>query len=158
MIQRSACQSGRAVLWNDSPTWRAYLIQMNQMTGHRNHPRGMTLLEMTVVIAVLLTLIVILFWGARAWKRSSDRSTNIVNIRNVQYAVRGLQYAHNLAEGDALLKSAIIPSYINEPEPPSAGLVYTYGTEVPPVGVLYLTVGGPSAPEFAPAAGSTDFW
>ena len=50
---------------------------------------GMTLLELTVVILVLLSLISILFIGARAWKKGSDRSANILNIRNVQQAVRG---------------------------------------------------------------------
>ena len=50
---------------------------------------GMTLLELTVVILVLLSLISILFIGARAWKKGSDRSANIMNIRNVQQAVRG---------------------------------------------------------------------
>ena len=41
---------------------------------------GMTLLELTVVILVLLSLISILFVGARAWKKGSDRSANIMNI------------------------------------------------------------------------------
>ena len=49
---------------------------------------GMTLLELTVVILVLLSLISILFIGARAWKKGSDRAANILNIRNVQQAVR----------------------------------------------------------------------
>lgn len=35
---------------------------------------AMTLLELTVVIMVLLSLISILFIGARAWKRGSDRT------------------------------------------------------------------------------------
>ena len=50
---------------------------------------GMTLLELTVVILVLLSLISILFIGARAWKKGSDRAGCIMNIRNVQQAVRG---------------------------------------------------------------------
>ena len=35
---------------------------------------GMTLIELTVVILVLLSLISILFVGARAWKKGSDRA------------------------------------------------------------------------------------
>ena len=50
---------------------------------------GMTLLELTVVILVLLSLISILFIGARAWKKGSDRAGCILNIRNAQQAVRG---------------------------------------------------------------------
>ncbi len=49
---------------------------------------GMTLLELTVVILVLLSLISILFIGARAWKKGSDRAASILQIRNVQQAVR----------------------------------------------------------------------
>ena len=48
--------------------------------------RGMTLLELTVVILVLLSLISILFIGARAWKKGSDRAGCIMQIRNVQLA------------------------------------------------------------------------
>jgi prepilin-type N-terminal cleavage/methylation domain-containing protein len=43
---------------------------------------GMTLLELTIVILVLLTLVSILFIGARAWKKGSDRAANIMNLRN----------------------------------------------------------------------------
>lgn len=50
--------------------------------------RGMTLIELTVIILVLLSLITILFVGAGAWKRGSDRAGCIMNIRTVQVAVR----------------------------------------------------------------------
>jgi type II secretory pathway pseudopilin PulG len=58
---------------------------------------GLTLLEMTVVIAVLLSLITSLFIGANAWKRGSDRSTCLLNQRNIQLAVRSYQnlYGYN---------------------------------------------------------------
>ena len=58
---------------------------------------GMTLLELTVVILVLLSLISILFIGARAWKKGSDRAGCILNIRNVQQAVRGYINMHDNA-------------------------------------------------------------
>jgi len=54
----------------------------------------MTLLELTVVILVLLSLISILFVGARAWKKGSDRAGCIINIRNTQQAVRGFLNMH----------------------------------------------------------------
>jgi len=50
---------------------------------------GMTLLELTVVILVLLSLISILFVGARQWKKGSDRAGCIMLQRNIQQAVRG---------------------------------------------------------------------
>lgn len=54
-------------------------------------PRGLTLLELTIVIAVLLSLVSILFVGARAWKRGGDRACCILTIRNVQVATRSYQ-------------------------------------------------------------------
>ncbi len=53
--------------------------------------RGLTLLELTVVIAALLALITVLFVGARAWKRGSDRTCCILKLRNVQVATRSYQ-------------------------------------------------------------------
>ncbi len=60
-------------------------------------PRGLTLLELTIVIAVLLSLVSILFVGARAWKRASDRACCVLTIRNVQVATRSYQnlYGYN---------------------------------------------------------------
>ena len=58
-------------------------------TQNMKSKSGMTLLELTVVILVLLSLISILFIGARAWKKGSDRAGCILNIRNTQQAVRG---------------------------------------------------------------------
>lgn len=119
---------------------------------------GMTLLELTVVILVLLSLISILFIGARAWKKGSDRSANILNIRNVQQAVRGHQNMRQLLAGDALLKAAIIPDYLKDPAIPATGLTYAFGTVVPATGILYLTVTGTDAAEYAPTAGSFSDW
>ena len=48
----------------------------------------MTLIEITVVILVLLTLISVLFIGASAYKKGADRAACILNIRNVHQAVR----------------------------------------------------------------------
>jgi len=62
---------------------------------------GVTLIELTVVIVVLLTLIGVLFIGANIYKRGSDRTACILNIRNIQLAVRANQNLQNLAENDA---------------------------------------------------------
>jgi prepilin-type N-terminal cleavage/methylation domain-containing protein len=68
---------------------------------------GMTLLELTVVILVLLSLISILFIGARAWKKGSDRSANIMNIRNTQQAMRGHQNMKELNVGGAFTQTTL---------------------------------------------------
>ncbi|BCX49123.1 hypothetical protein HAHE_30310 [Haloferula helveola] len=71
-----------------------------KLTKNTKRAKGMTLLELTVVILVLLSLITILFIGARAWKKGSDRAGCIMNIRNVQQAARSYQNMYNLAIGD----------------------------------------------------------
>ncbi len=53
--------------------------------------RGLSLLELTVVIATMLGLISVLFFGARAWKRGSDRTACILTLRSVQAATRSYQ-------------------------------------------------------------------
>jgi type II secretory pathway pseudopilin PulG len=59
--------------------------------------RGMTLLELTLIVSVLLLLITIAFIGSRAWKRGSDRAVCILTLRNVQTAARSYQnlYGYN---------------------------------------------------------------
>jgi type II secretory pathway pseudopilin PulG len=109
-----------------------------------NRKAGLTLLELTVVILVLLSLIAILFVGARAWKRGADRSANILNIRNVQNAVRGHQNMYNLNIGDTLASTAIVSAdgstgYLKTPRPPAGLAAYTYGAAVPALGTLYVT-------------------
>lgn len=59
--------------------------------------RGLSFLELTVVLAILLALISILFIGARAWRRDSDRSCCVLTLRNLQVAARSYQnmYGYN---------------------------------------------------------------
>lgn len=90
---------------------------------------GMTLLELTVVILVLLSLISILFVGARAWKKGSDRSANIMNIRNCQQAMRGEQNMKQLNPGDAFAQSDL-EEYIKFPQDIGTIVTYTAGTVV----------------------------
>ena len=89
---------------------------------------GMTLLELTVVILVLLSLISILFIGARAWKKGSDRSANILNIRNTQQAMRGHQNTKELKTGDGFATADLV-AYMKLPGPIGDNdVTYTPGT------------------------------
>jgi prepilin-type N-terminal cleavage/methylation domain-containing protein len=106
---------------------------------------GMTLLELTVVILVLLSLISILFVGARAWKKGSDRSANIMNVRNAQQALRGHQNTRGFIATDTIVQTDIIGAtgYIKKQRVPVTAtgipLEYTYGTTYGEPGIIYVT-------------------
>ena len=109
---------------------------------------GMTLLELTVVILVLLSLISILFIGAQAWKRGSDRTLCIMNIQNVQKGVRSFSnlygYAPNQSVAGLQMRVVGLGKFVEKtPACPTSG-TYTYGQTfgadiIPPVGELYLS-------------------
>ena len=107
---------------------------------------GMTLIELTVVILVLLSLITTLFIGARAWKRGSDRAGCIMNQRKLQQAVRSYANLSAFNPGQNIapinLQSALIGigQFVETtPECPGAG-AYTFGGNViPTTGTLYMT-------------------
>ncbi len=85
----------------------------------------MTLLELTVVILVLLTLISVLFIGARAWKDGADRSNCILNIRNFQVAVRSYANMKQVEDGTDILIGEIVGAnkFMDElPTCPGGGL------------------------------------
>ena len=59
--------------------------------------RGTTLIELSVVIAVLLLLVGVLFIGVTAWKTSANTAACIINLASVQKAARGYQNMNGLA-------------------------------------------------------------
>ncbi|MEP4076188.1 type II secretion system protein [Haloferula sp.] len=125
------------------------------MKNHaRKQPKGMTLLELTVVILVLLALIGTLFSGARAWVRGSDKASCVMNIRKVQQAVRSYQNLNGLADGAALnVTSDLIGSgnFIETVSICPAGGTYTYGTTIPTLGTLVLSCSLETTEEHIPA-------
>ena len=102
---------------------------------------GMTLIEITVVILVLLTLIAVLFIGANIYKKGADRAACILNIRNIHQAVRADQNLENRNSGDAIVgtilgvanSGAYFETVITCP---SAGGAYTVATVYPPIGTV----------------------
>ncbi|MEP4077878.1 type II secretion system protein [Haloferula sp.] len=119
---------------------------------------GVTLLELSVVIVVLLSLSALLMVGAHAWRRGSDRAACVINIRNVQTSVRSYQnlygynpgtmpYADNGTQSIAkhLYRKGYITDRLNESltgdrECPGGGSYDIPQEEVfPPVGKLYLS-------------------
>lgn len=131
--------------------------------------KGMTLLELTVVILVLLSLISILFIGARAWKKGSDRAGCILNIRNVQQAIRSYGNMQGLNPGDAILDGAGAPTTAaavlvgagsfmeNTPTCPGAGTYAGMDSgAIPDVGTVMLTCDFADGPAHAPS--NTQDW
>jgi prepilin-type N-terminal cleavage/methylation domain-containing protein len=126
------------------------MIRLNHPTNagrflppRRLRIRGMTLIELSVVILVLLSLITILFLGARAWKHSADRIFCLMNIRNVQIGVRSYSNLYGLNPGTNApgLQAEIIGigRFVETtPVCPSGG-TYSYGDDsIPLIGTLYM--------------------
>lgn len=114
---------------------------MKTQPAIKHTEKGMTLLEMTVVILVLLMLVGILFSGASAWKRGSDRSGCVLNIRNAQNAVRAYQNTRQVSDGALIDMTAEIlgPGKFLEtiPRCPSSG-VYSSLDHIPFLGELAM--------------------
>ena len=107
-----------------------------------NKQAGLTLIEVTLVIAVLLGLISVLFIGVSAYKEGSNRAKCILNISNVQKAVRSYQNLYELSPGGTLASTTIIGTgkmLETSPVCSSTGGAYTYLSVVPAVGTAYVT-------------------
>jgi type II secretory pathway pseudopilin PulG len=114
---------------------------------------GLTLIEITLVIAVLLGLISVLFIGVGAYKKGADRAKCILNIATVQKAVRSYQNLYELEIADPLVTADIAGAgkmIETVPACPSTG-TYAFGTVVPAAGVAYLTC---SIADHVPAGGT----
>ena len=113
---------------------------------------GMTLIEITVVILVLLTLIAVLFIGANIYKKGADRAACILNLRNIQQAVRADQNLKGESAGgdsnDGTNTGVAFSTYMvgagsyfeTTPDCPSTGTIYALtATKYPIIGALAAT-------------------
>lgn len=133
--------------------------KVRRPSGHRGIS-GMTLLELTVVISVLILLVSVLFFGATAWKRGTDRAVCIINIQNVQKAVRSYSNLNGYAPGVIVpnLKTQVIGvgRFLGAtPVCPGKG-IYSFGTTagsdlIPPIGELYMKCSLPLTEQHEPA-------
>jgi type II secretory pathway pseudopilin PulG len=117
---------------------------------------GMAHKEVLIVILVLLNAVVILFSLTVKWRKDSDRSANILNIRNCQQAMRGCQGCNCLNAGDpfpSTSKKRGLLDYLAPPVLPSAiGKAYQFTEKVTPSAKVpydnsldHLYVCGPSS-------------
>lgn len=66
-------------------------IMTNNLPPRVVRHRGLTILELTVVVIILLAIVSIMFVATRSWLRGSDRAACVLTLRNVQVATRSYQ-------------------------------------------------------------------
>lgn len=106
----------------------------------KKQDRGFTLIELTVVIAVLLGLISILVIGIQAYLEGQRRASCILNINNSQKALRSYTNLNELSVGDSVTglgtmdaSNPLITSglLVVAPTCPSKGTYTTTGDTIP---------------------------
>ncbi len=118
---------------------------MQRNTNSRKSILGLTLIEVTLVVALLLGLISVTFIGVKTYKEGADRAKCLVTSASVQKAMRSYQNMYELEEGDSLLDSSLIgPGKMFEvkPECPRYG-GYVWNMVVPGIGTPYIDCADP---------------
>ena len=102
--------------------------------------RGTTLIELSVVIAVILLLVGVLFIGVTAWKNGANAAACVVNLATIQKAVRGYQNMNQVAVGGACtMANLITQQYFGAAPACPGGGVYAYTGTIPGPGTPYAT-------------------
>jgi type II secretory pathway pseudopilin PulG len=114
------------------------IIKINR----RARQSGTTLVELSVVIAVILLLVGVLFVGVNAWRQGANKAACLLNIATVQKAVRAYENTNLKTEGvDGLAWANIVGTGLYfgaQPTCPSGG-TYTLATTIPTTGTAALT-------------------
>ena len=107
----------------------------------RSRRSGFTLIEISLVIALLLGLIAVAFIGIGSYRKGSDKAKCKMQLAAVQKAVRGHANMTNLPNAAPLPSAAVFGAgLLMETEPacptaPTGG--YTWAAVVPAVGTPY---------------------
>ena len=104
---------------------------------------GMTLIEVTLVMATLLGIISVTFVGTMSYKEGANRAMCIQNVASVQKAMRCYCHFHELEPGRPMadLKKRIMSDaefFQAEPDCPSHGSYVYHPDSVPGVGTLFM--------------------
>jgi hypothetical protein len=129
----------------------------SQLSPRSLRHRGLTIVEITIVITLLLLLISILFVGSIAWKKGGDRAGCLLTLRNTQLATRSYQNLYGYRSGarpytengtrdiaQHLLKRGYIASHLfheiqGSAPCPSGGYYSRHEPDTfPPQGELYI--------------------
>lgn len=114
-------------------------MKITNPRSRRFSPKGMTLIEISLVIALLLGLIAVVFLGIGSYRKGSDKAKCKMQLAAVQKAVRSQANFQNLSIGAAFASTAAFGAGMaleNEPVCPSGG-AYTWAGTIPAVGTPY---------------------
>lgn len=103
--------------------------------------KGTTLIELTVVIAVVIGLILVLFFGANYYKTSANQANCISQLSQIQKSLRAYQHLEGLEAGDLFDASEVIGEGKPLPAPtfcPTSNGSYTFAQFVPPIGEAFV--------------------
>jgi competence protein ComGC len=121
--------------------------------------RGTTLIELSVVIAVILLLVGVLFIGVQAWRDGANKSACIVNQASIQKAVRGEQNVNLMNAPDPLPNGKLVTDgYFGALPTCPAGGTYGYIDVIPAAGVLYAPCNLATTKGHAPSATNLLNW
>jgi prepilin-type N-terminal cleavage/methylation domain-containing protein len=103
---------------------------------------GTTLIELSVVIAVLLLLATVLFIGVAGWKKGANQAASIVTIATIQKAIRGYENMNQLNDGDKpyTIAANLVPDYFpTAPVDPTTNTAYGDIGQIPTAGEVFAT-------------------
>jgi prepilin-type N-terminal cleavage/methylation domain-containing protein len=104
----------------------------------RFRQRGLTLIEVSLVIALLLGLIAVLFFGIGAYREGADKARCRMQVSQMQKAMRAYANVNNLSVGGAATVANVLDLGSNpSPDCPDPDGNYTIATTVPAIGTIY---------------------
>jgi prepilin-type N-terminal cleavage/methylation domain-containing protein len=113
-------------------------------TNRRALQSGSTLIELSVVIAVILLLATVLFMGITAWKTGANQAASVVGISSIQKAVRGAQNMFGYPQGAAYTIAGAAGAglvgdkfFATAPIDPITGAAFTDIGAIPVPGALF---------------------
>src|SRR6187401_2084612 len=83
-------------------------MKINTTRFYRMDKRGMTLLEIALVVALLLSLSAIMFLGIAAYKKGADRAKCLLQLSSIQKVVRSYQNTYDQLAGAALIHNTTL--------------------------------------------------
>ncbi|MFD0893466.1 DUF4190 domain-containing protein [Luteolibacter ambystomatis] len=108
------------------------------LTGKGMAVTGLVVGYVTIALVMLL-MVPMLFIGARAWKKGSDRAGCIMYQRNVQQAVRTYEVANRLKPGARIDWGKVtLPTGTSLTQPCPAGGAYVISETIPSVGDMVV--------------------